>query len=57
MFSYQMTALEDKSDYLPIHQIHRKHTQMFVKELDIPIINSLRDLFANLVRTTPLNHI
>jgi hypothetical protein len=30
---------------------------MFIKKLDIPSINSLRNLLPNLVRASPLNHV
>ena len=43
--------------YLPIHQVHRKHTQMFIKEFDISVIDTLRNLLSDLMRTPSLNHI
>lgn len=43
--------------YSPIHEIHRKHTQMLIEELDIPIVDSPGNLFPYLMRRPALNHI
>jgi len=40
-----------------IYQVNRKHGQVLVKEVDPPLVDSLCDLLANLVRTTSLDHV
>ena len=54
---YSANLNDSRTYYLPIHQIHRKHAQMLVKELDVPIVNPLGNLLADLVRAPPLNHV
>ena len=36
--------------YVPIHQIHGKHTKMFIEEIDVAIVDSLCNLLADLMR-------
>lgn len=49
--------MEDLGPGAYVNQVNWKHAQVFVEKLDSPLIDTLGDLLAHLVRTTPLNHI
>jgi len=40
-----------------VHQVHRKHAQMFVEELDVSVVDTLCDLLSDLMRSSALDHV
>lgn len=46
-----------ESMHLPVHQVNGKHAQMLIEELDVAVVDSLRDLLADLMRRPPLDHV
>ena len=40
-----------------IHEVNREHAQMFVEEFDVAIVDTLRDVFADLVGRSSLDHV
>ena len=40
-----------------VHQINGKHAQVLVKELDVAIVDSFCNLFADLVRASSFDHV
>lgn len=40
-----------------VHEVHGEHAQMFVEKLDVPVVDALCNLLADLMRAPSLNHV